>query len=83
MGKISRRERREEQLRQRKEEKRARQRAARQLRERQAALGLKPLPRATLRNGKSEWPTVEAEQRGRQQAVEDNSRSIALSFPPC
>jgi hypothetical protein len=41
------------------------------LRARQAAQGLKPVPRPTLRNGKSEWATVEAEQQARQEAVEE------------
>jgi hypothetical protein len=51
------------------------------LRERQAALGLKPAPRATILNGKSEWPTVEAEQQARQEAVEEQLKVYRSLLP--
>jgi hypothetical protein len=81
MLQLSRRQRREAQLRQRKEEKKARQQAVRELRERRAALGLKPLPRVSLGNGKSEWLTVEAEQQARQAAVEEQLRVYRSVLP--
>jgi hypothetical protein len=51
------------------------------LRERQAALGLKAAPRATLLNGKSEWPTVEAEQQARQETVEEQVKVYRSLLP--
>lgn len=81
MSEASRRERREEQLRQRKAEKRARKQAARELRERQAELGLKAPPRATIGNGKSEWESVEEEKEARQQAVEEQLKVYRSLLP--
>lgn len=81
MSQLSRGERREAQKRQRKGEKQARRQAARELRERQAALGLKNPPRATILNGKSEWPTVEAEQQARQEAVEEQLKVYRSLLP--
>jgi hypothetical protein len=51
------------------------------LRERQAALGLKNSPRATILNGESEWPTVEAEQQARQEAVEEQLKVYRSLLP--
>jgi hypothetical protein len=81
MPNLSRRQRREAQLRQRKEEKKARQQARRELREGRAALGLKPLPQVSLGNGKSEWATVEMEQQARQAAVEEQLRVYRSVLP--
>jgi hypothetical protein len=86
MSQGSRKERREEGKAKRKREKQARRQAARELRERQAAWGLKSLPRATILNGKSEWQTVEEERQGRQEIIEEQLqvyRSILPTLLKC
>src|SRR5207237_1098531 len=71
-------QRREEEL---KRNKQARREARRKLRERQAAEGLEPQPKATIGNGKSEWETVEEEKRARQETTEEQLRVYRCVLP--
>jgi hypothetical protein len=58
-----------------------RRRAARRLRERQAAQGLKPRPRATIANGAGPWKTVAEEKQARQEAVEEQLKIYRAVLP--
>jgi hypothetical protein len=77
MSKRSRRPRREELKRQ----KLARRRAAQELRQRQAAEGLKSPPTGTIGNGTSPWKTVKEEQQARQEAVEEQLQAYRSALP--
>src|SRR5205807_8209570 len=78
MEQLNRQQRRREEL---KRNKQARREARRKLRERQAAEGLAPQPKATIGNGKSEWETVEEEKRARQEPAEEQLRVYRCVLP--
>jgi hypothetical protein len=78
MNPPSRQERRREEFQRRKQ---ARREAARELRRRQAAEDLLPLPKAILENGKSEWKTVEEEKQARQETAEEQLRVYRSLLP--
>ena len=78
MEQLNRQQRRREEL---KRNKQARREARRKLRERQAAEGLEPQPKATIGNGKSEWETVEEEKRARQETTEEQLRVYRCVLP--
>jgi len=62
-------------------QKQERRRAAEQLRQRQAAQGLRSQPTATIANGKCEWNTVEEERGARQEAVEEQIKVYRAVLP--
>src|SRR5205823_1138055 len=64
-----------------KRNKQARREARRKLRERQAAEGLEPQPKATIGKGKSERETVEEEKRARQETTEEQLRVYRCVLP--
>jgi hypothetical protein len=78
MQQLSRQQRRSEEL---KRNKQARREARRALRQRQAAEGLLPPPRATIENGKSAWKTVEEEKQARQETTEEQLRVYRSMLP--
>jgi len=77
MGKPSRRWRRQELN----EQKRAQRRAAKQLRQRQAAQGLKKPSTSTISNGMSEWKTAAEEKQARQAAAEEQMKIYRSVLP--
>jgi hypothetical protein len=77
MSKLSRQQRREAL----KCEKQDRRRAAQELRQRQAAEGLKRPPTGTIGNATSPWKTVEEEQQARQEAVEEQLQAYRSALP--
>lgn len=56
-------------------------RAAEELRQRQAAQGLRNPPTATISNGKSPWKTVDEERQARQEAVEEQLKVYRSLLP--
>jgi DDE_Tnp_1-associated len=78
MNQPSRQERRREEL---KRKKHARREAARELRRRQAAEDLLPVPKATIENGKSAWKAVEEEKQARQETAEEQLRVYRSVLP--
>lgn len=63
------------------EKKQAQRRAAKQLRQRQAAQGLKNPPTSAISNGKSQLTTVEQEKQERQEAVEGQLKVYRWILP--
>lgn len=64
-----------------KQRRRAQKRAARQLRQQQRAQGLEASPPPALPNRKSSWSSVEEEQSGRQQTVEEQVKVMRSLLP--